>query len=33
MLYDEDRHGGKGLNKSIAFLKDKIASKIKGIKC
>ena len=33
MLYDEDRHGGKGLNKSIAFLKDKIAPVLKGIKC
>ena len=33
MLYDEDRHGGKGLNKSIAFLKEKIAPVLKGIKC
>lgn len=33
MLYDEDRLGGKGLQKSIAFLKDKLAPKIQGMKC
>lgn len=33
MLYDEDRLGGKGLNKSIAFLKDKLVPKVKGFKC
>lgn len=33
MLYDEDRLAGKGLNKSIAFLKEKLAPKVKGLKC
>jgi hypothetical protein len=33
MLYDEDRLGGKGLNKSITFLKEKLANKVKGLKC
>jgi enolase len=33
MLYDEDRLGGKGLNKSISFLKDKVAPKLQGLKC
>ena len=32
MLYDEDRLAGKGLNKSIAFLNEKISPKIKGFK-
>lgn len=33
MLYDEGRLGGKGLNKTIAFLQEKLTPKIKGFKC
>jgi enolase len=33
MLYDEDRLGGKGLNKTIKFLTEKLAPKIVGFKC
>jgi enolase len=33
MLYDEDRLGGKGLNKTINFLKEKLAPKVKGLRC
>lgn len=33
MLYDEDRLGGKGLNKSIAFIKDKLSPVVKGLTC
>ena len=33
MLYDEDRLGGKGLHKSIAFIKSKLLPRIKGLSC
>jgi hypothetical protein len=32
-IYDEDRLNGKGMNKSIAFLKEKVLGRIIGLKC
>ena len=33
MLYDEDRHSGKGMNKNIDFINNKLIPEIKCIKC
>jgi hypothetical protein len=33
MLYDEDRLGGKGLNKTIKFVKEKLLPNITNLKC
>jgi enolase len=33
MIYDEDRQGGKGLQKCLKFIVENLSPKIVGLKC
>jgi enolase len=33
MIYDEDRYGGKGLQKIIKFITEKLSPRIQGLNC